>query len=72
LAPSISDKDRSKILIGLNFYGYDYTTTGGHPIFGNSYLELLRKTKSIKWSDDIGEHYFEAKYVLSFGKIGFN
>ena len=53
--------ERSKFLIGLNFYGYDYTTTGGHAVFGSSYLDLLKKTNKISWSEDIEEHYFEAK-----------
>jgi chitinase domain-containing protein 1 len=53
--------ERSKFLIGLNFYGYDYTTTGGHPVFGNAYLDLLKSTKKIQWSEDMEEHYFEVK-----------
>jgi len=53
--------ERSKFLVGLNFYGYDFTTTGGRPIFGKSYSDLLKTTKKIHWSDDVEEHYFETK-----------
>jgi len=53
--------DRTKFLIGLNFYGYQYTATGGGPIFGNDYLETLSKAKTIQWSEDVEEHYFEVK-----------
>jgi len=59
LAPS--KIERYKFLIGLNFYGYDYTTTGGHAVFGNSYFDLLKRTKKVQWSEDVEEHYFEAK-----------
>lgn len=53
--------DRSKFLMGLNFYGYDYTATGGHPVIGKDYLNLVSKTSSIQWGEDVEEHYFEAK-----------
>lgn len=59
LTPTKSD--RAKFLIGLNFYGYQYTSTGGHPIFGNEYLETLSKAKTIQWSEDVEEHFFEVK-----------
>ncbi|ODM94986.1 Chitinase domain-containing protein 1 [Orchesella cincta] len=59
LTPAKSD--REKFLIGLNFYGYQYTSTGGHPIFGNEYLETLSKAKTIDWSEDVEEHFFEVK-----------
>lgn len=38
--------------------------TGGHPIVGKEYLELVSKTSSIQWGDDVEEHYFETKYVF--------
>jgi len=56
--------ERKKLLIGLNFYGYQYTSTGGHPVFGTEYMELLANAQSIQWSEDAEEHFFEAKYVI--------
>lgn len=60
-AISTKKNERSKFLIGLNFYGYDYTSSGGHPILGKDYLDLVSKTSAIQWGDDVEEHYFEAK-----------
>lgn len=56
--------ERSKFLIGLNFYGYDYTSQGGHPVLGKDYLDLVGKSGAIQWGDDVEEHYFEVKYVF--------
>ena len=53
--------ERKKILVGLNFYGYDYTSTGGHAITGPGYLDLLKNAKSIQWSEEADEHFFEVK-----------
>lgn len=58
--------ERSKFLIGLNFYGYDFTTTGGRPIFGQNYFDLLKTTKKIQWSEDVEEHYFETKLAKQY------
>lgn len=35
LAPKDTSPVRKKILIGLNFYGNDYSISGGGPILGN-------------------------------------
>jgi chitinase domain-containing protein 1 len=59
LAPNKSE--RSKFLIGFNFYGYEYTPTGGHPVVAKEYLELLANTKKMQWSEDVEEHFFEMK-----------
>jgi len=53
--------ERSKFLLGMNFYGYDYTSTGGHPIVGREYLDLVSKAGNIQWGEDVEEHYFEVK-----------
>ncbi|CAG7833858.1 unnamed protein product [Allacma fusca] len=59
LAPTTTE--RKKFLIGLNFYGYDYTSTGGHAVLGPAYLDLVKNTKKIQWSEDAEEHFFEVK-----------
>ncbi|KAK2726416.1 chitinase domain-containing protein 1-like [Artemia franciscana] len=59
LAPS--ETHRSKILLGLNFYGNDYSSTGGGPILGNQYIDILKKfpKSRLKWNKEEEEHYFE-------------
>ncbi|XP_076648894.1 chitinase domain-containing protein 1 [Halictus rubicundus] len=53
---------RAQILLGLNFYGYNYTPEGGGAILGSDYLRLLESSKvKIQWDDNSKEHFFEAK-----------
>ena len=63
------DKDsfhRDKLLLGLNFYGYSYTTEGGGPILGRDFVKLLQefsgeKKLKLKWDDISKEHFIELK-----------
>ncbi|XP_003745077.1 chitinase domain-containing protein 1 [Galendromus occidentalis] len=53
---------RAKILIGLNFYGYDYTAVGGGAIVGNQFVEMLQKHKpKIAWNEEFAEHYVQIR-----------
>lgn len=56
-------KWRSRILLGLNMYGLDFSTQGGaEPILGNRYIELLREIRpKLQWDEQVGEHSFTYK-----------
>ncbi|XP_036140611.1 chitinase domain-containing protein 1 [Monomorium pharaonis] len=56
------DPRRSQILLGINFYGYNYTPEGGRAILSSDYLEILKSFKGkIRWDDSSKEHFFEPK-----------
>ncbi|XP_068207848.1 chitinase domain-containing protein 1 [Palaemon carinicauda] len=62
LAPSESSSDRSKILLGLNLYGLDYTVTGGSHVLGHQYVEILSTYKpKFSFDPESQEHYLEYK-----------
>jgi chitinase domain-containing protein 1 len=62
LAPHSDDPRRSKILIGLNFYGNDYTPMGGGPIVNHQYISLLKQSRGrLQYDRSSAEHYFELK-----------
>lgn len=53
---------RSKILLGLNMYGNDYTPDGGGPITFGQYLELVRHVKKhLTFDERDVENFFEIK-----------
>jgi chitinase domain-containing protein 1 len=53
---------RGKILLGLNFYGYDFTPEGGEAVVGHSYLNYLKHLKGrLKYDENDEENYFEVK-----------
>lgn len=55
---------RNQILLGMNFYGNDYSINGGGPIVGTQYVDILKNHTSVKfqWDDRSQEHFFEYKY----------
>lgn len=62
LVPEADDPRRSLILLGLNFYGAAYSTTGGGPIINHEYISLLKQLRGkMKFDEVSGEHMFEVK-----------
>jgi chitinase domain-containing protein 1 len=62
LVPDSKSANRAKLLIGLNFYGNNYTPNGGHAIVGHEFLDILDKHKpKIIWDETNAEHYVEYK-----------
>ncbi|CAG9564648.1 unnamed protein product [Danaus chrysippus] len=65
---------RSKILLGLNFYGNSYTANGGGPIVGTEYIELLKNAKPnqvISYNNNTAENYLEVRTLQGTKKIFF-
>lgn len=60
-----SSTDRSKILLGLNFYGFGYTANGGSHVLNRDLKEKLEldesKKSKFKWDDQSAEHFIEIK-----------
>lgn len=60
IAPN--EKKRAKILTGLNFYGNQYSESGGKAIIGHEYIRKLEeklKTAGLVYDAQTGEHYIE-------------
>jgi chitinase domain-containing protein 1 len=56
------DEKRAKILMGLNFYGYDFTPEGGEAVVGESYLNLLKHVKGrLRLDEKDHENFFEVR-----------
>lgn len=63
---------RSKILLGLNFYGNSYTANGGGPIVGTEYIELLKNAKNnqaLSYNNNTAENYVEIRTSQGTRKI---
>ncbi|XP_014480774.1 PREDICTED: chitinase domain-containing protein 1 [Dinoponera quadriceps] len=70
LVPKKGDPKRSQILLGINFYGYNYTPDGGRAILASEYLEILKLFKGkIQWDDKSKEHFFESKLAMGNGYV---
>ncbi|XP_071073991.1 chitinase domain-containing protein 1 isoform X2 [Dasypus novemcinctus] len=55
---------RSKILLGLNFYGMDYAASkdAREPVVGSRYIQVLREHRPrMLWDAQAAEHFFEYK-----------
>lgn len=53
---------RKKLLLGLNFYGNDFTPEGGGPIVGHEYLRLLKFVNGrLQLDENDAENFFEVK-----------
>lgn len=62
LVPDPESDLRSKLLMGMNLYGNDYTPNGGGPIIGSQYVDIIKSHKpKLKWDESSQEHYFEYK-----------
>ncbi|KAJ3211860.1 tyrosyl-DNA phosphodiesterase 1 [Entophlyctis luteolus] len=52
-------KDAPKLLVGLNMYGNDYSSTSQDSVIGPNYIQLLRKyNPNLKWDRKVYEHSF--------------
>ena len=70
LVPKKDDLKRSQILLGINFYGYNYTPEGGRAILASEYLDILKSFKGkIQWDDSSKEHFFKSKLPVGNGYI---
>ncbi|XP_036137017.1 chitinase domain-containing protein 1 isoform X3 [Molossus molossus] len=57
-------KWRSKILLGLNFYGMDYSASrdAREPVIGTRYIQTLKEHRPrIVWDSRAAEHFFQYK-----------
>lgn len=70
LVPKKDDPKRSQILLGINFYGYIYTSEGGKAILASEYLDILKSFKGkIQWDDSSKEHFFKSKLSVDNGYV---
>lgn len=55
--------NRHKILLGLNFYGFDYSREGGGHILGHQVVSLMDKHRdtSLQWDAEAEEHWFDVR-----------
>lgn len=63
---------KSKILLGLNFYGNSYTVNGGGPIVGTEYIEILKNAKNnqvLTYNNNTAENYIEIRSLQGSKKI---
>lgn len=56
IAPEAGKRD--KILMGLNFYGMDYTPMGGGPVIGRDFVKKMEDYKGKLQFDTTSEENF--------------
>lgn len=62
LVPESNSTLRKKILLGFNFYGYDFVPGSGEPVIGHKFIEILKKHKpDIRWDQNSAEHTIQYK-----------
>lgn len=72
LVPNPKSDNRAKLLVGLNFYGNNYTPNGGRAIVGHEFIDILDKHKpKIIWDHTHAEHYVEYKSQMGKNRAFF-
>ncbi|KAK3914325.1 Chitinase domain-containing protein 1 [Frankliniella fusca] len=62
IVPKNEDARRSKVLVGLNFYGYHFTSGGPEAILGNQFIDLTKSIKGkMKLDKQADENFVEIK-----------
>uniref|UniRef100_A0A914ZVH4 Chitinase domain-containing protein 1 n=1 Tax=Parascaris univalens TaxID=6257 RepID=A0A914ZVH4_PARUN len=57
----------SKVLLGLNFYGFEFTSTKVEAITSSRYLEHIKADNALlSWDDTASEHFVSAGNILCY------
>ena len=65
---TVQQDQSSKILLGLNLYGYRYMLDGSEPIIGSNYLKYLKENDDVQlqFDDKSVEHFihYNDEYIF--------